>query len=179
MIRLPTDLPRRSGELASDIRPYRDTAQWMNYDETIEALHAISGQQVAIDSTITRPAPEVKPEHLRNSSGGTIQLEELERPDGGQPADDAAWWHRKDGKAVIRLGPEGSYLFDRSVSVQPIETTTRSSFRWSRSRSGLCRWFAQTANPLKLARGFELAAGAYPRRRLLTSSAKSGASLAM
>ena len=87
----------------------------MTYDEAIEAVARFEGVPVAVDTIINKPAPGTKAGLQDDHRVGVLELRDIPVP-GDTPADEAVWWFRREGKAVVGIAgidPDGGFLVSR------------------------------------------------------------------
>lgn len=84
----------------------------MDFEQAIKAVMDFEDRPVALLTTVTRPAPGVRPDQLESVTAGVLKEGEFPRT-ADRPVDDAAWWHRRKDKAVIRIAPDSSLLLAR------------------------------------------------------------------
>jgi hypothetical protein len=93
----------------------------MTYEEAMEAIGDLEGLPVAVDTIINKLAPalpgvpETKPGLQDDQMVGVLELRDIPVP-GDTPADEAVWWYRREGKAVVGIAgvnPDGGFLVSR------------------------------------------------------------------
>jgi hypothetical protein len=84
----------------------------VDFEQGIKAVMGFEDRPVALLTTVTRPAPGVRPDQLESATAGVLKGGELPRT-ADRPVDEAAWWHRRKDKTVIRIEPDSSLLLAR------------------------------------------------------------------
>jgi hypothetical protein len=88
------------------VRASRHNRRPVDFDETLDALMNLEDVPVALDTLITKPAEDLRPEDLRFTATGCLRLDERELAS-ERPVDEAAWWVRAKDHQVFRVAPDG------------------------------------------------------------------------